>query len=53
MMQPVHAGIQDKRGWIEITSGVTGSDFVLMNPSIEAAALSSGMRVRTHVSAAR
>jgi HlyD family secretion protein len=51
-MQAVDTGIRDKRGWIEITGGLSPSDFVVSNPSLEAA-LSSGMRVRTRLAPAR
>ena len=51
-MQAVDTGIRDKRGWIEITGGLSPSDFVVSNPSLEAA-LSSGMRVRTRLAPPR
>jgi hypothetical protein len=50
-LQSIQTGIHDKRGWIEITNGLTATDLVIVNPSIEAAALASGPRVRTRLAA--
>jgi len=47
VLQPIETGVRDKRGWIEVTGGLTPSDLVVVNPSIESAPLSSGRRVRT------
>jgi HlyD family secretion protein len=52
-LRGIAPGIRDKRGWVEITGGLALSDLIVLNPSIEAAALSSGMRVRTRIAAAR
>jgi hypothetical protein len=52
-MQGIDTGIRDKRGWIEVRAGLDPSDLIVLNPSIEAATFSSGVRVRTRVSAAR
>jgi HlyD family secretion protein len=46
-MRAVETGVRDKRGWIEIVGGLDASDSVVLNPSVEATALSVGMRVRT------
>ena len=50
-LRGIETGIRDKRGWVEITGGLTPSDLIVLNPSIEAAALTSGMRVRTRLAA--
>ena len=46
-LQEIKAGVADKRGFTEVTEGLTASDAVLMNPSAEGTALSGGTRVRT------
>lgn len=52
-LQPIETGIRDKRGWTEITGGLDPSDLVVLSPSVEAVALSSGARVRTQLAPAR
>ncbi len=46
-LRPVSLGIRDKRGLVEVLSGVSASDAVLVQPNAASTPLASGKRVRT------